>query len=226
LELFRHAKNWKKYFSEKLLPYIKGDVLEVGAGIGINTAYLAKDATAIRSWCLLEPDKNLAAQIDTNTDTLAIPNKKIINGIITDLGQQRFDTIIYIDVLEHIERSQEEIAKAKALLNPGGHLIILVPAYNFLFNKFDKSIGHYRRYNKKLLLTEVNNSLVKEKLFYLDSMGFFASLANKIFLKKELPTPVNVKFWDSYLVQLSKFFDTIFFRSFGKSLIGIFRKER
>ena len=64
----------------------------------------------------------------------------------------------------------------------------------------------------------------KDSLFYLDSMGYFASLANKTFLKKSEPSKSNIKFWDSLLVPASRvFFDLIFMRSFGKSLIGVFK---
>lgn len=225
LDLFKNATNWKHYFSKQLRPYVQGDVLEVGAGIGINTQYLAADTGRLRSWCLLEPDKNLAAQIEAHTAGLALPGKVIVNGILTDLKDQQFDTIIYIDVLEHIEASAAEIVAVKERLRPGGHLIILVPAYNFLYNAFDKKIGHFRRYNKAMLLGDVNGLLRKERLFYLDSLGFFASLANKLVLKKELPSLANVQFWDKMLVPPSKVLDAMVFRSFGKSLIGIFKHE-
>ena len=93
--------------------------------------------------------KKLAIQIKDNITKVNVDNKRIINGTIKTVLDKRFDTIIYIDVLEHIKESQKEIALAKQCLKPNGHLIILVPAYNFLFNTFDKKIGHYRRYDKK-----------------------------------------------------------------------------
>lgn len=54
-------------------------------------------------------------------------------------------------MLEHIEADAAEMNKAAALLNPGGHIIVLSPAFQFLYNPFDKAIGHYRRYNKRML---------------------------------------------------------------------------
>jgi hypothetical protein len=75
-------------------------------------------------------------------------------------------------------------------------------------------------------MNEVAGKLKKEKLFYLDSIGFFASLANKLFLKKEMPSLGNILFWDRYLVSLSKFFDVLFLNQFGKSLIGVFKNEK
>lgn len=223
LELFKNALNWKDYFSNKIAKSIHGDVLEVGAGIGINTKFLARNPTKISSWTLIEPDEKLARQIKGNIAKLNIDNKTIINGTIKTVLDKKFDTIIYIDVLEHIKESQKEIELAKKCLKPNGHLIILVPAYNFLFNTFDEKIGHYRRYNKKILLKEVNSKLTVVNLFYLDSVGFFASLMNKVILKKELPSLANISLWDNYMIPLSRLSDKLFLNSFGKSLIGVFR---
>ena len=61
LLLFQHAKNWKKYFSSKIKPYIKGNVLEVGAGIGATTLLL-NDGTAGK-WLMLEPDEQMCAKL-------------------------------------------------------------------------------------------------------------------------------------------------------------------
>jgi SAM-dependent methyltransferase len=225
LELFKGASNWKRYFARHLHPYISGAVLEVGAGNGINAQYLAAGNASITAWVLVEPDPELALQIDDNTRGLGLPNRQVIQGIIDDVGARQFDTILYIDVLEHIEQAEEEIAKALQRLLPGGHLIVLVPAFNFLYNDFDRRIGHFRRYDKPLLLGQVGGRLAAVKLFYLDSVGFFASLANTLFLKKSLPSPANVRLWDRYLVRLSYLSDVLLRYSFGKSLIGVFRKE-
>lgn len=223
LSLFKNATNWKKYFSSKIKEYIKGDVLEVGAGLGINAAFLCNPK--VESWCFLEPDINLTEQIALNTENLDIINKVIINGTIDQILTKTFDTIIYIDVLEHIENSKDEIEKAINRLNDNGCLIILVPAYNFLYSEFDKRIGHFRRYNKSILRSEINGPLDEERLFYLDSIGFLASLTNRILLKKSLPTINNIILWDRWLLRLSKIFDIMFFNLFGKSLIGIYIKK-
>jgi SAM-dependent methyltransferase len=221
LEIFKNATNWKNYYASKIKPYIKGDVLEVGAGIGINTQFLITQA--IKSWDYVEPDTALCSQIKSNGIDPAIP-QNIVNGTIESLpSNKKYDTIIYIDVLEHIEQSREEIVKVKNKLKPGGHLIILVPAFNFLYNEFDKNIGHFRRYDKTILKADINGILAQKELFYLDSLGFFASVANKWFLHKTLPTHQNINFWDKVIIPLSKITDVIFCKSFGKSLIGIYR---
>jgi SAM-dependent methyltransferase len=224
LELFKNAINWKSYFSKKLSKSIYGDVLEVGAGIGINSSFLTHKKENITSYTLVEPDEKLALQIEDNISQLKV-EKIIINGTIKAVSDKKFDSIIYIDVLEHIEESKAEITLAKKCLKQNGLLIILVPAYNLLFSDFDRKIGHYRRYNKKILLKDINYEFSIVNVFYLDSVGFFASLANKLILKKELPSHSNIHLWDKYMIPLSKISDVLFFNSFGKSLIGIFKND-
>ena len=221
LELFKHAVNWKNYFSSSFRSYVQGKTLEVGAGIGINTEYLFSNRAT--SWTFVEPDGILAEKIVSNTAAISIP-KNIVVGTIDCVLGETFDTIIYIDVLEHIEKSKEEIIKIKKMLNPGGHLIILVPAYQYLYNEFDARIGHFRRYNKSILRGEINFILKEKELFYLDSCGVLASLANKLILKKSEINVAQVKFWDRFLVNASRLFDILFFRKFGKSLIGVYQK--
>ena len=95
---------------------------------------------------LLEINKNLA-----NTLKLKFDGDKKIIVLNTDIHSQekKFDTILYMDVLEHIENDEKEINKALKQLNSGGYLIFFVPAYQFLYSDFDKAIGHIKRYNKK-----------------------------------------------------------------------------
>ena len=107
---------------------------------------------------------------------------------------------------------------------PGGNLIILVPAHNYLFSPFDKAIGHFRRYNKKMLKKAAPKNLVQKKLIYLDSFGLFASLANKLLLKQSYPTLKQIKFWDNYIVPISRVMDKILFYSVGKTVVGIWQK--
>ena len=147
-ELFKDAVNWKSYVARHLNPYVKGRVLEVGAGIGVNASYLSKNA---ESYTFLEPDEDLASQIDSLNGDLTIPHNTII-GTSEDLASDDlFDTVIYYDVLEHIEQSHQEIERIAKHIRVGGRILIVVPAYPALYNEFDKAVGHFRRYNRSLM---------------------------------------------------------------------------
>ncbi|MEQ1676362.1 MAG: class I SAM-dependent methyltransferase [Chitinophagaceae bacterium] len=222
LELFQHAKNWKNYFSRIIKPFIKGQVLEVGAGIGATTLLL-NDGTTVY-WLMLEPDAEMCSLLEKKmTSKEFLVNTNLKQGTI-DTIIKSFDTIIYIDVLEHIEADAEELKKAAALLNPGGHIIVLSPAFQFLYNPFDKAIGHYRRYSRKKLTEITPAGLLMISNRYYDTIGYFAALMNKLLLRQKYPTIKQVLFWDRWMVPVSKFLDKLFFHRFGKSIIAVWQK--
>jgi ubiquinone/menaquinone biosynthesis C-methylase UbiE len=225
LAFFEKAVNWKSYFSYYIKPYIGKNVLEVGSGIGATTSLL-NDGTA-NEWTLLEPDEAMLNILKEKLNThLQFSNCTLLNKTTGELDANRkFDAIIYIDVLEHIEDDRKEIETATNLLEKNGHLIILSPAYNFLFSPFDKAIGHYRRYTASSLKSVMPAELDLIKMNYLDSVGFFASFANKLFLKQSYPSEKQIRMWDNYMIPISRWTDKIFFHSFGKSILGIWRKK-
>ncbi len=224
LELFDKAKNWKSYYGNKIKPLLKGDVLEVGAGIGATTKSLCDGSQ--KKWVCLEPDQALADQIQTRIQKKDLPGccELRIGTLEQQPANELFDAIIYIDVIEHIENDAAELQRAKKHLKKGGHLIILVPAHQWLYSPFDEAIGHFRRYDKPMLRKAVPQDLKQQKLDYLDGVGLMASVANKLFLKQSYPTQKQVLFWDSTLVPLSRFTDVISFNIVGKSLLGIWTK--
>lgn len=222
LSLFAEARNWKIYTSRMILPYTKGNVLEVGAGIGSMTNYLYKEDHS--KWVLAEPDTDMADLLRTKIARHELPgNCSVIQGTIDDT-RESFDTIIYIDVMEHIRDDKEEVKKASALLKKDGHLIILSPAHQSLYSPFDKAIGHYRRYTKKTMSALADESLEKLAIRYLDITGMLVSLTNKWFLKQDYPTKQQIRLWDKAIIPLSVFLDRIINYSNGKSILGIWKK--
>jgi SAM-dependent methyltransferase len=98
-----------------------------------------------------------------------------------------FDSILYINVLEHIENDKAELAIMRDKLVPDGHVLIFVPALPALFSDFDKSIGHYRRYRKvQLADTLRENGFSIEKIKYFDCAGILPWYLNFVLLKKTL----------------------------------------
>jgi hypothetical protein len=136
---------------------------------------------------------------------------------------QRFDTILYIDVLEHIHDDRAELRLAASCLRAGGGIVVLSPAHQWLFNAFDSSIGHFRRYNRRMLRNISPVGLYMEKVIYLDSVGMLASAANSIFLRQQMPTQGQLRFWDRYLVPASRVLDRLLLNSVGKSILAVWR---
>lgn len=224
LELFQHATVWKNYFGKFIKPYLKGNVLEVGAGMGGTTVHLC-DGTQ-NKWTCLEPDPALFSELQKKIIQKELPACcTAVKGVIGNLpADEKYNAILYIDVIEHIENDKAELAQVENYLAPGGHLIILVPAHQFAYSQFDKTIGHYRRYNKKMLRKVVPQELQLKRIIYLDSMGLLASIANKYSLKQNYPTMKQITFWDKVMVRISRFTDFLINYQTGKTLIAIWQK--
>lgn len=224
LELFSAAHNWKTYWSGRIAPFIKGDTLEVGAGIGANTPYLDRSGTG--RWICLEPDAELIAQLSMKLDGANARRRyEIVCGTLANMAAHQFDTVIYIDVLEHIENDREELLAAAKLLRPGGRIIVLSPAHQKLFTPFDAAIGHFRRYNRRMLQAISPAGTRLEQLWYLDSAGLLLSSANLLMLRQSMPTRTQLAFWDRCVIPVSRALDPCLFGTVGKSIVGIWRRE-
>jgi SAM-dependent methyltransferase len=222
LLLFAQAKNWKDYLVKSIKPYIKGDVLEVGAGLGATTKDFVKKIDNFTTWTCLEPDKNLFDNLVGITKSNKI---NYIHGSILNVNNNlKFDSIIYIDVLEHILEDQKEIIMASSHLKEKGFIVVLSPAHNYLFSEFDKQIGHYKRYNRKDFINLTLPSLKLIKNHYLDSVGVILSYANKTLLKQNIPTIKQINFWDTKVIPVSRILDKLFMYKIGKSILGVWKK--
>src|SRR5260370_21823765 len=147
LELFAAATNWKTYFSSALAPFIGARVLEMGAGTGRNILFL--HSPTVRQWTSVEPDPDLASRITERIRVGELPEIcQVLVGTIESVEETlRFNTVFYIDVLEHIADDAAELNWAAGHLAPDGNLVVLAPAHQFLFSEFDAAIWHHRRYD-------------------------------------------------------------------------------
>jgi SAM-dependent methyltransferase len=223
LELFARASHWKRYVGHVLEPFIGARVLEVGAGIGGNISHFA--SRSVREWTSLEPDPEQARRITERVAAGELPACRVIAGTLDSVGRSaRFDTILYIDVLEHIAEDRAELARAARHLADAGNLVVLAPAHQFLFSPFDAAIGHHRRYSATSLAALAPPGCRLRRSLMLDSAGFFASLANRLLLAAALPTPGQIAFWDKVLVPISRVLDRITFHRFGKTVVTVWRR--
>jgi SAM-dependent methyltransferase len=224
LELFAGATVWKAYFRRHIDPYLGHDVLEVGAGLGGTTKLLCRPGSG--DWVCLEPDAELARVLEAAIARGEIPGRcRVLVGTLDQVPpDMHFDTVLYIDVLEHIAEDREELARAAVHLKPGGHLVVLGPAHPWLFSPFDAAIGHHRRYTRAALRALTPEGLVPVRCFYLDSIGLLASLGNRLLLKNSQPSPRQIAFWDKVLVRCSRLVDPLGGYSLGKSVVGIWER--
>jgi hypothetical protein len=226
LELFAQATNWKRYWAERLRPFIAGKVIEVGAGLGVSTEFAYNDECT--DWLCLEPDPANASRLARRIANGELPKTcRARAGVLSDLDRSVLaETILYVDVLEHIEDDETEMRVAAAHLALHGHLVVLSPAWNYLYTAFDKAVGHHRRYRKADVKRLGVPGLASRSVFFLDSIGLLASLANRVLLKSPMPSPEQIAFWDRVLVPLSSHADPLFRGRVGKTIVMVWQKTR
>jgi hypothetical protein len=122
--------------------------------------------------------------------------------------------------------SETDTADAAAHLLNGGRIIVLGPAWPHLYSPFDHKIGHHRRYTKGSLKILHLDGLQVETAFYLDSVGYLASLANKTILKQSMPTTRQIIVWDRFMVPVSRVLDPLIFWIFGRSVVTVWSKRQ
>ena len=219
-ERFNNANFHIKYCLSFIKKYIKGNVLEIGAGCGSFTRNFM--GTNIRKLTLTELDKKNILDLKKKFKNKS--NVKIVNGII-DRVENKYDTILCLHVLEHIKNDKLEIKKAKEKLKKGGYLIIMVPAHQNIYSNLDKAVGHFRRYEKKFFKKKLLN-LERVNLLSIDSIGYLLYYLNKIFFSKEIyPSDFKIFIWDKFFTPLTILVDFLTNYKFGKCIITIYKKN-
>jgi SAM-dependent methyltransferase len=219
LEVMREAKNYNRYLLELIARHAAPGqkVLDFGAGSGTfagPTRARGLDVTAI------EPDETLRALLDA----AGIPAVATAG----ELPEAGFDYAYSLNVLEHIT---DDVAALRTLLTkliPGGHLLLYVPAFPILYTSMDAKVGHVRRYTRATLCRSVAAAgFVVEDVRYADSLGFLATLVFRFIDngRGDVNRPL-LKLYDRLAFPVSRAFDTLTHRWFGKNLIVVAKRPR
>jgi SAM-dependent methyltransferase len=223
LDIFAAARNWRQYWSRQVEPFLGQRVLELGSGIGSVTQALWHPSMV--QWIALEPDEALCRRLADSSFIRAAHAVQVRCGTVSTLMPGTiFDTALYIDVLEHIEDDGAELLRVARHIGPGGHIIVLAPAHQWLFTEFDAAIGHHRRYTMRALRRIGPPGFAPVRLRYLDSVGLLASLANRLMLRTATPSPRQIAIWDRGMVPLSRAADGLFGYRIGKSILAVWQR--
>ncbi len=219
-ERFDKANFHIKYCLSAVKKFIKGDVLEVGAGCGSFTRnYFKKE---LKSITLTETDEKNISSLKKNYSSRE--DIKVLNFPINKV-EGKFDSILYFHVLEHIKEDEKEIQEATRKLNFGGHLIIMAPAHPKIYGNLDKAVGHFRRYEKKFFENKFDD-LELINLKFLDAIGYILYFLNKIFFSKEtFPSSFKIFLWDKIFTPITILIDFVTNYKFGKCIIAIYKKN-
>ncbi|HEX3798764.1 MAG TPA: class I SAM-dependent methyltransferase [Verrucomicrobiae bacterium] len=219
------AVNYRQWQFKMISPYLGRKVLEVGGGIGNFTPDLARVADSVVS---VEPNNYCYAQLAEKTR--GMPNVKVYN--ITAESLDRFmgadyqaDTVVCMNVLEHLEDDELAVNTFSKRLAPGGLLVLLIPAVPWLFGEIDRRLGHYRRYSKgsaAALMRKTGMTMVRMR--YFNFIGVWGWLWNARVAKSLTQSDGQIHFFDNYIVPWESRLEKVIAPPVGQSLLVVARK--
>ncbi|HOU11947.1 MAG TPA: class I SAM-dependent methyltransferase [Anaerolineae bacterium] len=206
---------------EEITPFVGNRVLEVGCGLGNLFPRLH--------------DRELIFGIDTSEESIRELKQRFIHApniqaqvydicdpAVLDLKPNAFDTIISLNVLEHIADDTAALVNMRQLLT-AGHLVVIVPAHSWLYGTMDSSIGHFRRYDKEQMQVKLSQAgfeiVMQRYLNFAGALGWFVS--GKI-LRKKTP-PANQLRLFNLLVPFLRYIEANINSPVGVSLLSVAR---
>lgn len=225
LNIMSLATNYQKWLVDRIRPYLGSHILEIGAGVGNNTEFLASAERLVCVEPLPEAAEHLQKRFK-NHPQLEIVQRSILDPSLPQILRQRFDTAVCVNVLEHIEDDRLAARHVHRLLAPGGRFLLVVPAIPFLYGTIDRNVGHFRRYSKKTIRTVLEEAEFKvEKLQWMNMPGAFGWFLTNRILRQAHQTAGQVGFYDRIVVPLARRIERIVPPPFGLSLVVVARKE-
>jgi SAM-dependent methyltransferase len=207
--------------------HIGKDVLEIGSGTGAIAEWLAQSGCHVTA---VEPEPILAKRVrerlrgNTGITVIESDSAFAFDKLMKD--KQKFDTVIYVSVLEHISDDLREFELAKSVLNDGGKLLIFVPALPALYSPIDAHSGHVRRYTKSRF-KELSRSVGMEivSLNYFETVGILPYLIVYKLLRRRAITNSSTGFYNNVILPASlAIYRLTRGRLIGKNLVLIARK--
>lgn len=229
LEVISAANRFNRWMYKTIKPHCIGEILEIGSGIGNISQFFLRDGATI-SLSDIEKSyfprlqekfgkyKNLREmhRLDFSDKNLETNHPELL---------EKFDTIFALNVVEHIPDHELAMKNAMKMLKKGGKMVVLVPAFQSLYNEFDRQLDHQRRYSQKSLqnLLEVAGFEVIFSCYFnfIAILGWFVS--GNILKEKMIPNG-QMKFYDQ-LVPLWKVIDFFTRRLAGVSVIQVGLKK-
>lgn len=224
LEAMSLAPNYHAWILREFAPYLGKRVAEVGAGSGTFSSLLLQ--RPITELIAVEPSQEMYPLLAERFNA----NERVMckQSFFLDLSAQYkeyFDSVLYINVLEHIKDDEKELRYVYESLKKGGVVCIFVPALQWLYGEHDRSVGHQRRYYKKQLkdlLGKTGFELVTIR--YFDIVGVLPWLLLMRVMKKRL-TANNAAFYDAVVIPIMSRIESIVSPPLGKNLIAVARKK-
>ncbi|HJN25879.1 MAG TPA: class I SAM-dependent methyltransferase [Rhodospirillales bacterium] len=224
LEVLANVHRYQCWIVESFQPYLSGRAVEFGAGIGNISTLIRPYVTSLD---LVEPSANLAAPLQqrfAGDDGIAIYGEPL-EIRLPAIGDETYDSVLLVNVLEHIEDDIGALDGFYRILKPGGHLLLFVPALKFLYSDLDKLVGHFRRYQKPELDERVAGAgfgIIQSR--YFDILGVAPWWLFNTMLGATGFSPLLTGINDAAVVPLSRGMEGLVAPPFGKNVLLVARR--
>jgi hypothetical protein len=222
METMSIAVNYHRWIVGEFEPFIGEIVAEVGAGSGSVSKLLLEKP--IKRLVAFEPSENMFPLLEENLRGEA--RARAVKGVFSrGVAGEGYDSVLYINVLEHIEDDASELLAARGAIRGGGHVVVFVPALSWLYSDLDRRIGHFRRYSKKGLsgiVREAGFTLVRAR--YFDFAGVIPWYVNFVLLRRPIDAG-SVSLYDRLAVPLVRKLERAVAPPVGKNVLVVGRKD-
>lgn len=230
LESMSLARNYRRWILEAFAPDLGRRVVEVGAGTGSFSELLL--ARAPESLTLVEPSEAMhrllvehVGRIPTRT-RVTVHNDTFARVARRLAEEGRPDSVIYVNVLEHVDDDEAELRLVADALAPGGRAFIFVPAFNWLYGSFDRQVGHRRRYTRGELEAKCARAGLRTlRSVYFDAAGVLPWWLKYRVLRSEKMEPAAVKFYDDFCVPVVRRVEALIPPPVGKNVLLVAEKS-
>ncbi|TAJ10889.1 MAG: class I SAM-dependent methyltransferase [Nitrospirae bacterium] len=223
LDAMEAATNYHRAIAEWFRPYVGRRVVEIGAGVGSFSASLLARVPDCEL-TLVEPAANLFPLLHERFGHES--RVKLVNGFLEVLsGGLVADSVVMVNVLEHIEKDEATLSTIHRILARNGTILLFVPAFQWLYGAFDVALGHYRRYSKAGLTMRLKQAGFEPLCIrYFNWPGVFAWFLASRVLRQTTARPADVRRYDKWVTPLTTRLERRWEPPFGQSLLAIARK--
>ena len=171
LEVIRNLYNYNHWLFNKVRPFIRGSVCEVGSGIGNITQFLVNYERVVGIEPSLPSVRKLRDMFSSHAN-VSFSHNYLCDCLDGDVSPESFDSVICLNVLEHIEDDVAAMVAMRRLCKKKGRVSILVPAHQILYGELDRAFGHFRRYTRRTLAQTFEQAGLRPvHSSYLNSIG-------------------------------------------------------
>jgi 2-polyprenyl-3-methyl-5-hydroxy-6-metoxy-1,4-benzoquinol methylase len=223
-ELMQAARRYFAWQARLVRRELGRRVIEVGCGVGNFTRHLLDRelviALDVEPACVAQLNRELGSPTNVMAKQLDVADPAFV-----ELREQAPDSIVCLNVLEHVRDDLQALEHMAAVLRPGGKAVLLTPACEALYGPIDRNLGHYRRYSKQGLRTlAASAGFTVKTLRYMNSIGCIGWWINARLLKRTAQSEGQIRVFDRFIVPVLERVEGLVEPPFGQSIFAVLER--